>query len=180
MKNVYLILLYALIGAMPVMAQKSAPKRASFTLEAPTVEKATNISSNGFTAHWQPVDGAEGYCIFVYTKDVAPADGEYIIIDEDFNGMDFGSLIEPGGGDEYNVTFEKEGYETVTVPEIEAEYVEMTPVTTGVSNVSVTKAVASVKYYNAAGVASSEAFSGVNIVVTKYADGTQTVTKIVE
>ena len=88
------------------------------------------------------------------------------------------TLVVPADA-EYNVTFEKEGYETVTVPEIEAEYVEMTPVTTGVSNVSVTKAVASVKYYNAAGVASSEAFSGVNIVVTKYADGTQTVTKIV-
>lgn len=110
MKKVYLILLCALIGAMPVMAQKSAPKRASFTLESPTVEKATNISSNGFTAHWQPVDGAEGYCIFVYTKDVAPADGEYIIIDEDFNGVDFGSLIEPGGGDEYGVNLSEMGY----------------------------------------------------------------------
>ena len=105
------------------------------------------------------------------------AQGEPLTTKTDVDG--YYTLVVPADA-EYNVTFEKEGYETVTVPEIEAEYVEMTPVTTGVSNVSVTKAVASVKYYNAAGVASSEAFSGVNIVVTKYADGTQTVTKIVK
>ncbi len=42
------------------------------------------------------------------------------------------------------------------------------------------KAVAGVRYYNVAGVASDKAFDGVNIVVTTYTDGTQHVTKIVK
>ena len=111
MKNLYLLLLgCALLSAAPGFAQKMAPRRASFTLMAPTVGEATNITSNGFTANWSPVEGAEGYCVFVYTKDVADSDGEYTIVDEDFNGIDFGSLIEPGGGDEYGVDLSAYGY----------------------------------------------------------------------
>ena len=49
-----------------------------------------------------------------------------------------------------------------------------------VADVNAAKAVSSVKYYNAAGVASDNAFEGVNIVVTKYADGSQSVTKVVK
>ncbi|MBQ7691467.1 MAG: hypothetical protein IJT30_09825 [Muribaculaceae bacterium] len=49
-----------------------------------------------------------------------------------------------------------------------------------VQDVNVAKAVSSVKYYNAAGVASDNAFEGVNIVVTKYADGSQSVVKVVK
>lgn len=51
---------------------------------------------------------------------------------------------------------------------------------TAVNDVNVNKAVASVKYYNAAGVAADKAFDGVNIVVTKYADGSQSVSKVVK
>ena len=50
----------------------------------------------------------------------------------------------------------------------------------GVNDLGADKAVASVKYYNAAGVAADAAFDGVNIVVTKYVDGTQKVVKIVK
>ncbi len=50
----------------------------------------------------------------------------------------------------------------------------------GVDDVNAAKAVSSVKYYNAAGVASDNAFEGVNIVVTKYADGSQSVVKVVK
>lgn len=49
-----------------------------------------------------------------------------------------------------------------------------------VENVNAGKAVAGVKYYNVAGVAADEAFEGVNIVVTTYADGTQNVVKVVK
>ena len=49
-----------------------------------------------------------------------------------------------------------------------------------VNDVDVTKAVTSVKYYNAAGMASDTAFDGINIVVTKYADGSQSTAKVVK
>lgn len=49
-----------------------------------------------------------------------------------------------------------------------------------VESVNAGKAVAGVKYYNVAGVAADEAFEGVNIVVTKYVDGTQSVVKVVK
>jgi hypothetical protein len=49
-----------------------------------------------------------------------------------------------------------------------------------VENINAGKAVAGVKYFNVAGVAADEAFEGVNIVVTKYVDGTQSVVKVVK
>ena len=49
-----------------------------------------------------------------------------------------------------------------------------------VADINAAKAVSSVKYYNAAGVAADSAFEGVNIVVTKYADGSQSVVKVVK
>lgn len=52
--------------------------------------------------------------------------------------------------------------------------------TVAVNDIDATKAVASVKYYNAAGMASDTAFDGINIVVTKYADGSQSTAKIVK
>lgn len=49
-----------------------------------------------------------------------------------------------------------------------------------VANINAGKAVAGVKYYNVAGQAADSAFEGVNIVVTTYADGTQSVVKVVK
>lgn len=48
---------------------------------------------------------------------------------------------------------------------------------TGVDEVVTAKAVVSVTYYNLAGVASAKPFEGVNIVVTRYADGSTKATK---
>lgn len=48
---------------------------------------------------------------------------------------------------------------------------------TAVDGVAVNREVVGVTYYNVAGVASSKPFDGVNIVVTKYADGTTKATK---
>ena len=42
------------------------------------------------------------------------------------------------------------------------------------------KTVASVKYYNMAGVEASEPFAGVNVVVTTFTDGSKTVAKAVK
>ena len=51
---------------------------------------------------------------------------------------------------------------------------------TAVKDVNAAKAISSVKYMNAAGMVSDTAFDGVNIVVTKYADGTQSTAKVVK
>jgi len=51
---------------------------------------------------------------------------------------------------------------------------------TAVNDINTAKAVSSVKYYNAAGMESDQAFEGINIVVTKYADGSQSTAKIVK
>ncbi len=111
MKHFYPLIVGLLLMAAPAFAQKGqVARRASAVLERPVVLPATNITNNAFTANWQPVDGAEAYCVFVYIKDVAAGDGEYTIIDEDFNGIDFGSLIEPAGGDEYGVNLSDMGY----------------------------------------------------------------------
>lgn len=48
---------------------------------------------------------------------------------------------------------------------------------TGVDDVTASKTVSSVRYYNAAGVESTQAFEGINVVVTTYTDGTTVVTK---
>lgn len=51
---------------------------------------------------------------------------------------------------------------------------------TGIDGVGVMNNVASVKYYNAAGIESDKPFQGVNIVVTRYNDGPTTTTKILK
>lgn len=53
-------------------------------------------------------------------------------------------------------------------------------VPTAISTVSVNGMVESVKYYNVAGVESNEPFEGVNIVVTRYSDGSTTTTKVLK
>lgn len=51
-------------------------------------------------------------------------------------------------------------------------------VITAISDVMGSKAVSSVKYYNIMGVESNKPFDGVNIVVTRYSDGTTSTTKV--
>ncbi len=91
---------------------------------------------------------------------------------------------------EYDATkgilIEKSGLLTIAVNDangeeitsIEGEYT-ITGGTTAVENINAGKAVAGVRYYNAAGQQAANAFQGVNIVVTTYSDGTQSVSKIV-
>lgn len=84
------------------------------------------------------------------------------------------------------IVIDKSGLLTVVVnsdkgeelARIEGEYV-ISGVTTGIEAIN-TKAVAGVRYYNVAGMASDKAFDGVNIVVTTYTDGTQRVSKVVK
>ncbi|MBR1804205.1 MAG: choice-of-anchor D domain-containing protein [Muribaculaceae bacterium] len=55
-----------------------------------------------------------------------------------------------------------------------------TDITTGTADVKAYGEVESVEYYNAAGMKSSKPFSGINIVVTHYTDGTVSTTKVVK
>ncbi len=113
MKHFYTVLAcLMLLGTSAATAQRAIEmkKAPSATLTAPGVNPATNITASGFTANWQPVDGAEAYCVFVYIKDVMEQDGEFTLADEDFDGIDFGSLIEPAGGDESGVNLSQMGY----------------------------------------------------------------------
>lgn len=55
---------------------------------------------------------------------------------------------------------------------------EVTP--TGVNDVTAAKAVQSVRYYNVAGQQSATPFQGVNIVVTRYTDGTEQSSKLLK
>ena len=51
---------------------------------------------------------------------------------------------------------------------------------TGIANVKGDKKVASVKYYNLAGIESDQPFDGVNMVVTRYTDGSTSTTKVMK
>ena len=51
---------------------------------------------------------------------------------------------------------------------------------TGLTNVIVDRKVTSVTYYNLMGQQSSKPFEGVNIVVTRYSDGTTSTTKVIQ
>ncbi len=69
--------------------------------------------------------------------------------------------------------------ETLATPAA-AKYAFTIPASTGVADNVAGKVVAGVKYYNVAGVEASEPFSGINVVVTNYTDGTKTMAKVVK
>ena len=103
MTKIYSILATALLlGGTTSMNAKTLPPqlraaRAAATIDIakPKALPATNITTKGFTSNWEPVDNAEAYCVFVYTKSTVPADGEYNLVEEGFDGVDFGSLVNP-------------------------------------------------------------------------------------
>lgn len=74
---------------------KRALRVAGTELEKPVVLPATNVTRQGFTANWQPVAGADAYCVFVYTHQKIAKSGTYAVIDEGFDGVTFGSLNDP-------------------------------------------------------------------------------------
>lgn len=85
---------------------------AQLTLHQPETKVATDITAKGFTANWGAVENADGYCVFVYNRKPVTADGEVTIVDEDFDGITTGSVLEPGGGDEEYVDLSAYTYAT--------------------------------------------------------------------
>lgn len=67
----------------------------------------------------------------------------------------------------------------VVVP-LEITSVTENPTPTGVNDVNAAKAVQSVRYYNVAGQQSATPFEGVNIVVTRYTDGSEQSSKLLK
>lgn len=54
------------------------------------------------------------------------------------------------------------------------------PQPSGVTDITTSKIVKSVRYYNLAGMESATPFSGVNIAITTYTDGTTTSSKVIK
>lgn len=67
-------------------------------LPVPVTKEATNISETGFTANWEAVDKAEGYAVYSILKHKAAADENYMLANEDFSKIDFGTVEEPEQG----------------------------------------------------------------------------------
>ena len=97
----------------------------------------------------------------------------------------FNAIAFDAEGDCYAVDNSKEVFIKIAMPQEETEFeLEafsfIIPVETSVSDVKTNKTIAGVQYINAAGQVSNVPFDGVNIVVTKYQDGTQSVVKVVK
>jgi len=99
------------------------------------------------------------WCKYVREDDTAYAFGTAVAGDEPGTVV-YTELYTPEGGEVINTTTPDPG--------------------SAVNDINSAKAVTSVKYYNAAGMASDTAFDGINIVVTKYADGSQSTAKVVK
>ena len=86
----------------------------------------------------------------------------------------------------YDLTVSASGYKPYTAEgvsfadgNIDAGDIVLETEVTGIKDIDANREVAGVTYYNMAGQQSDKAFDGVNIVVTKYTDGTKKTTKVV-
>lgn len=69
-------------------------------LPAPIVLPATNVSSTGFMANWQPVAKADAYAIYVSLKHTAATDEIFNLTDEGFDGSTEGTIEAPVEGED--------------------------------------------------------------------------------
>ncbi len=97
-----LLLTYTLMltAAFSTVNAQTEKMRTATELTKPVVLEATNVTRNGFTANWEPVENAEAYCVFVYTEHEASKDETFTVLYEDFNRIDFGNIGDPVWSDE--------------------------------------------------------------------------------
>ena len=96
MKKSYAFLLSAAILAPAIPSQAAKLNRLkSASVSTPAVLPASEITDEGFTANWQPVPGADGYAVFVTSRQEVEQPGRYTLLYEDFNLISQGSVIEP-------------------------------------------------------------------------------------
>ena len=96
MKKLYTFIFISIIwgsAAMAALPHKVAGRAG--TLATPVVLPATDVSPKGFTANWEAVPGASLYQATVYEPIKVTADGEYIVLEEDFNLVSAGTFEEP-------------------------------------------------------------------------------------
>ena len=95
----------------------------------------------------------------------------------------FSMDVTPVEGATYSMTYEKNGYVTYTNDDVfilDPQQVTLqADESTGISDINAASAV-SVKYVNAMGQTSDRPFQGVNIVITRNADGTTSTSKVVK
>ena len=103
----------------------------------------------------------------------------YVTADETVENGEFGIYMKYTKSDD---TFGEIGENPADGEEVFATLCQVTSELeeTAVNDVNAAKTVTSVKYINAAGMVSDTAFDGINIVVTKYADGSQSTAKVVK
>lgn len=95
-------------------AQKAPPRIVNVT---PKALPATDITENAFTANWEGVAGADGYCMFVYEPVKITEPGTYAIVDESFNLVNVGSTVEPVWADDTFYTDISEEYDYTFTPD---------------------------------------------------------------
>ena len=84
---------FSMDASMRKEMRQEAPRR---TINVkPVVTPATNITENSFTANWVDMAGADGYCVFVYEPIPVTEAGTYKVLEESFNLVSLGSIIEP-------------------------------------------------------------------------------------
>lgn len=74
---------------LPSQRLSTGPTTATYNadgkLDVPEFLPFTEVSTNGFTANWAPVDGADGYSFYTYLFHTAQADEEYALLDTKFD-----------------------------------------------------------------------------------------------
>lgn len=70
------------------VSQPSSAMAALPTLSKPIVKEASDITSTGFTANWEPVEFANVYLTTLYKNHTAKADETYTIADASFAGLE--------------------------------------------------------------------------------------------
>lgn len=146
--------------------------------EAPIVLGINYCPASAITTSVWPKNEEAVQFATLYLK----ADGEKLVADQEYEiriiNVDFaspdanGHAIYPEGmsPDEGKGQTATEGYNIIKVKFD----------VTAIEDVKNEANVASVKYYNLAGAESSEAFEGVNLMVTKYTDGTTKTVKVIK
>jgi hypothetical protein len=74
----------------------------------------TNITFDSFTANWKAFAGADGYSVFVYEPIEVTETDEYAVLDESFNLVDVGSVIEPEWTEDFYVSLDEDYDYTLT------------------------------------------------------------------
>lgn len=112
MKKIYTFAIVALfstgvaVSAAPAM--KSLKKTAG--MSAPVSLPPTDITDEGFTANWKSYPGAETYTVLVHEPSVVSVAGEYTILEETFNLVSQGSMVEPYFPDESIISISDIGW----------------------------------------------------------------------